>query len=138
MYTSSDSGDDLMFLGHVAMDLKNGEHVAGEFTGRFELADTQKNFPRIRSYSVWAVSSLMWSVNDKRLLIDGFRTLGFWSRRFNLNEGTLRIREMHKFLGASVYVVEEVNIVVQAFNISSITEFDSNSFRKESGELRSL
>ena len=43
------------------MDLKNGEHVAGEFIGRLQMADTQSEIPRIRSYNIWAVG-LHWKV----------------------------------------------------------------------------
>jgi hypothetical protein len=57
VYTHDDIGSELLFIGHVAMDLANGKHVAGEFTGRFTIADADSSSPKIQSYSIWAVSS---------------------------------------------------------------------------------
>ena len=61
VYSSNNEADDLLFIAWVAMDLKNGENVAGEFVGRLQMADTQSQIPRIRSYSIWGVG-LRWNV----------------------------------------------------------------------------
>lgn len=56
-YSSNDAADDLLFIAWVAMDLKNGEHVAGEFIGRLRFENTDTPNPKIKSYAIWAVSS---------------------------------------------------------------------------------
>lgn len=56
VYTHDESGSDLLFIGHVAMDLKNGQNVSGEFTGRFEISDPSCDAPKLKSYAIWAVS----------------------------------------------------------------------------------
>ncbi|EXJ63366.1 uncharacterized protein A1O5_11687 [Cladophialophora psammophila CBS 110553] len=56
VYTHDKEGTDLLFIGHVAMDLKNGKHVAGEFTGRFTIADASSPSPQLKSYAIWADS----------------------------------------------------------------------------------
>ncbi|EMD96586.1 hypothetical protein COCC4DRAFT_65300 [Bipolaris maydis ATCC 48331] len=55
VYSSKANASDLLFIALVAMDLKNGEHVEGEFVGRLEFQDTQSFNPKIKSYGVWAV-----------------------------------------------------------------------------------
>ncbi|KAK6365704.1 hypothetical protein LTS17_011091 [Exophiala oligosperma] len=56
-YSSNDAADDLLFIAWVAMDLKNGEHVAGEFIGRLRFENTDTPNPKIKSYAIWADSS---------------------------------------------------------------------------------
>lgn len=74
VYTQNERGDDLLFIAHVAMDLKNGKHVAGEFTARVEVADADSESPRLKSYSIWAVSFLYHysRVHDCRFFLSVF------------------------------------------------------------------
>ena len=59
VYSHDADATDLLFIGYVAMDLKNGKHVAGEFIGRVTIANPQSDSPRLQFYTVWAVSYLL-------------------------------------------------------------------------------
>ena len=67
VYSHNKRGDDPLFIGHVAMDLKNGNHVAGEFTGRFQIADAESSSPKLKSYSIWAVSITLVPIFGRQL-----------------------------------------------------------------------
>ncbi|EXJ71832.1 uncharacterized protein A1O5_04333 [Cladophialophora psammophila CBS 110553] len=56
VYVSDSKADDLLFIGHVTMNLRNGKEVAGEFTGRVKIANPGQS-PRLSLYQLWAVQS---------------------------------------------------------------------------------
>ncbi|KAF5696239.1 Type I inositol 1,4,5-trisphosphate 5-phosphatase 2 [Fusarium globosum] len=57
---------DLLFIAWVSMDLKNGEHVECEFVGRLQFEDAQGQKPKIKSYGIWADSSLLAKAIEKK------------------------------------------------------------------------
>jgi hypothetical protein len=92
VYSYNERGDDLLFIGHVAMDLKKGKHVAGEFTGRFQIADVESSSPKLKSYSIWAVRITLAPILLVNLLSLWNATLvalqGILLQRPNFNAGT--------------------------------------------------
>ncbi|EXJ61495.1 uncharacterized protein A1O5_11811 [Cladophialophora psammophila CBS 110553] len=50
-------GSDLLFIGHVAIDLNNGKIVAGEFAGRLRIENATSSQPRLLLYQSWADSA---------------------------------------------------------------------------------
>lgn len=56
LFSANLRGDDLMFIGHVEMDFRNGKSVSGQFTGRLGVEYTASQKPKLTLYQVWAVS----------------------------------------------------------------------------------
>lgn len=74
VYSAGVDGHDLLFIGHVEMDFRNGRGVAGEFTGRLVIdqgESEQGRHPKLLLYQVWAVSHI-------RFLLVLFTTVTFF------------------------------------------------------------
>jgi len=56
VYISSIEANDILFIGNVTMDLRNGQSPSGEFTGRLTISGADTAAPKLKSYQVWAVS----------------------------------------------------------------------------------
>ena len=56
VFSASLEGDDLLFIGHVEMDFRNGKGVEGEFTGRLGVEHATGTSPKLTLYTIWAVS----------------------------------------------------------------------------------
>lgn len=57
VYLCGSDASDLLFTARVAMGLRNGKHVEGEFTGHLVIADPQTASPKLHLYQVWGVSN---------------------------------------------------------------------------------
>ncbi|CVL13518.1 uncharacterized protein FPRN_12089 [Fusarium proliferatum] len=66
VYSFDQDATDLLFIAWVSMDLKNGEHVECEFVGRLQFEDAQGQKPKIKSYGIWADSSLLAKAIEKK------------------------------------------------------------------------
>lgn len=55
VFISNENANDLLYISHVDMELKNGNKVSQDFIGRVQLVDAQKAHPKLKSYSIWAV-----------------------------------------------------------------------------------
>jgi hypothetical protein len=78
-------GSDLLFIGHVAMDLHNGKSVAGEFTGRLRIENATSSEPKLLLYQIWAVGLEPWFdivTDTSKLNLCYHRTLHQWLRHF--------------------------------------------------------
>lgn len=58
VFISNDNVDDLLYMSHVDMELKNGSKISQDFIGRVQLVDAQTAYPKLKSYSIWAVCDL--------------------------------------------------------------------------------
>jgi hypothetical protein len=54
-YSANLAGDDLLFIGHVEMDFRNGKGVQGEFAGRLGIEGAAGASPKLTLYTVGAV-----------------------------------------------------------------------------------
>ncbi|KAG8665099.1 hypothetical protein FPOAC2_14349 [Fusarium poae] len=66
VYSFDSAATDLLFIAWVAMDLKNGEHVECEFVGRLGFEGTEGPNPKIKSYGIWADSSVLVKALNKK------------------------------------------------------------------------
>ncbi|CAG9947759.1 unnamed protein product [Clonostachys rosea f. rosea IK726] len=55
VYTRAPDCNDLLFVAHVAMGLKNGKNVDGEFVGRFTISNREPKGPKLSLYQVWGL-----------------------------------------------------------------------------------
>ncbi|CAH0019787.1 unnamed protein product [Clonostachys rhizophaga] len=53
VYTRAPDCNDLLFVAHVTMGLKNGKNVDGEFVGRFTISNREPQGPKLSLYQVW-------------------------------------------------------------------------------------
>lgn len=51
--------DDLMLIGNLKMELKNGNDVEGQFIARVQVEGVDSTAPRMKFYTVWADSAPM-------------------------------------------------------------------------------
>lgn len=58
VFVCKSDASDLLFIAHVAMGLRNGKEVEGEFCGRLTIAGAQGPNPRLTLYQVWGVCCL--------------------------------------------------------------------------------
>lgn len=49
-------GDDLLIIGHVEMDFRNGNSLEGEFACRITIEGSSTDAPKLTLYQVYAVS----------------------------------------------------------------------------------
>jgi hypothetical protein len=56
VYASTAAGDDLLMIGKVDMDFKNGNSLTVEFIARIIVDDAGSSEPRMKMYKVWTVS----------------------------------------------------------------------------------
>ncbi|KAJ3547718.1 hypothetical protein NM208_g1351 [Fusarium decemcellulare] len=59
VYSGNSDSSDLLFVARVAMGLRNGVKVAGEFAGRLVIADSQTANPKLKLYQVWGDTSAL-------------------------------------------------------------------------------
>ncbi|VUC32627.1 unnamed protein product [Clonostachys rosea] len=59
VYTRAPDCNDLLFVAHVAMGLKNGKSVDGEFVGRFTISNAESKGPKLSLYQVWGDTSAL-------------------------------------------------------------------------------
>ncbi|KAH7161087.1 hypothetical protein EDB81DRAFT_333875 [Dactylonectria macrodidyma] len=59
VYVSDRNASDLLFTARVAMGLRNGKQVEGEFTGRLVISDPQTGSPKLCLYQVWGDTSAL-------------------------------------------------------------------------------
>uniref|UniRef100_A0A8H7N0F5 SnoaL-like domain-containing protein n=1 Tax=Bionectria ochroleuca TaxID=29856 RepID=A0A8H7N0F5_BIOOC len=59
VYTRAPDCNDLLFVAHVAMGLKNGKNVDGEFVGRFTISNREPKGPKLSLYQVWGDTSAL-------------------------------------------------------------------------------
>ncbi|KAH7126485.1 hypothetical protein B0J13DRAFT_628062 [Dactylonectria estremocensis] len=59
VYVCDSNAGDLLFTARVAMGLRNGKHVEGEFTGRLAISDPRTANPKLRLYQVWGDTSAL-------------------------------------------------------------------------------
>ncbi|OAL22385.1 hypothetical protein AYO20_11210 [Fonsecaea nubica] len=57
VFSADLDGSDLLFIGNVAMGLRNGNSVAGEFTGRLRIENPTSSQPKLLLYQIWADSA---------------------------------------------------------------------------------
>ncbi|KIW82952.1 hypothetical protein Z517_02195 [Fonsecaea pedrosoi CBS 271.37] len=57
VFSADLDGSDLLFIGNVAMGLRNGQSVAGEFTGRLRIENPTSSQPKLLLYQIWADSA---------------------------------------------------------------------------------
>ncbi|KAH8886620.1 hypothetical protein GQ53DRAFT_769189 [Thozetella sp. PMI_491] len=53
VYAADEAASDLLFIGNVAMGLRNGKSVKGEFVGRITILNPESEHPLIQLYQVW-------------------------------------------------------------------------------------
>ncbi|TPX12527.1 uncharacterized protein E0L32_000704 [Thyridium curvatum] len=66
VFSANKEANDLLFIAWVAMDLKNGEHVAGEFIGRLRFDNARSSNPKIKQYNHWADSAPLVKAMQKK------------------------------------------------------------------------
>ncbi|KAH8784987.1 hypothetical protein F5883DRAFT_707940 [Diaporthe sp. PMI_573] len=59
VFVCKSDASDLLFIAHVAMGLRNGKEVEGEFCGRLTIAGAQGPNPRLTLYQVWGDTSAL-------------------------------------------------------------------------------
>lgn len=64
VYVADSDASDLLFIASVAMGLRNGKHVEGEFAGRLVIAGARGPNPRLSLYQVWGVRNSPWKEED--------------------------------------------------------------------------
>lgn len=63
VYSCSDAGDDLMFIGGVTWTYNNGQVAEVGFAARTVIVDAGSEKPKMKPYQVWAVRLLLEILN---------------------------------------------------------------------------